>query len=62
MKTACTGRPSTPGEVEVGLEGVDLPAEGVAAHGHVDAAEGLLVRRAPSRIRSASMIMPAQEP
>src|SRR3954469_5105556 len=31
-----------PGEVEVALEGVDLSAEGVAAHGDVQAADGLL--------------------
>src|SRR4051794_14469330 len=32
--------------VEVGLEGVDLPAEGVAADDHVEAADRLLVRGA----------------
>ena len=49
MNTPCTGPPSHPGEVEVGLERVDLPAEGVAAHDHVDAADGLLARPRPSR-------------
>ena len=33
------------GDVEVGLEGVELVAEGVAPHGDVEAAEGLLPRR-----------------
>ena len=33
-------------EGDVGLEGVHLPAEGVAADRHVQAADGLLVRRA----------------
>src|SRR5215218_8152561 len=33
------------GHPHVALEGGHLPAEGVAPHGHVDAAEGLLVRR-----------------
>ena len=61
MKTACIGPPATPVDVDVGLEGVDLPAEGVAPHRHVDPAEGLLVRR-PSRTRSASRIIPAHEP
>ena len=32
-------------EVDVALEGVDLPAEGVAAHGDVEPADGLLVGR-----------------
>ena len=41
MKIACTGS-LEPGEVEVGLEGVDLASEGVAAHGDVEAAERLL--------------------
>ena len=43
MKTACTAPPSRPSKAIVGLEAVDLPAEGVAAHGDVEAADGLLV-------------------
>ena len=35
MNTACSGRVE-PADVEVGLEGVDLAAEGVAAHADVD--------------------------
>ena len=35
MNTACTG-PSSPSNVDVALERVDLPAEGVAPHGHID--------------------------
>ncbi len=50
-----------PGEVDVALEGVDLAAERVAAHRDVDAADGLLAG-APSSMRSASRIMPAQVP
>ena len=49
MNTACIGAVETPVELHVALEGVDLPAERVAAHGHVDAAEGLLVRRPVER-------------
>ena len=51
MKTACTGSP-TPGEGEVGLERLDLPAEGVAPHDDVepaDASAGRAGRRAPRR-------------
>src|SRR3954447_10040409 len=39
-------RVGQPGEGEIALEGVDLAAEGVAAHGDVESAEGLLVARA----------------
>ncbi len=42
MNTAWNGW-SEPVDVEVGLEGVDLATEGVAAHGEVDHAEGPLV-------------------
>ena len=45
MNTACTGS-SRPRDVEVALEGVHLAAEGVAAHGDVEPAEGLLARGA----------------
>ena len=38
-------RPVEQGDVEVRLERVELVAEGVAPHGHVEAAEGLLVRQ-----------------
>ena len=41
MNTAWNGVVEA-GDVEVGLEGVDLAAERVAAHGDVEAAEGLL--------------------
>ena len=44
MKTPSTGSPSTPVDVDRRLEGLVLPAEGVAADDHVDAAEGLLAR------------------
>ena len=44
MKTPSTGPPSTPVDVDGRLEGLVLPAEGVAAHDHVDAADGLLAR------------------
>ena len=44
MKTPSTGPPSTPCDVDRRLEGLVLPAEGVAAHDHVDAADGLLAR------------------
>ena len=47
-----------PVDVDVLLERVDLPAERVAAHRHVDAAEGLLIGEPPSSTRSASRIMP----
>ena len=43
MNTARNGPPGEVGEVEVGLERVDLAAEGVAAHGDVDGAEAALV-------------------
>ena len=43
MNTAWNGPPSSAGDGEVGLEGVDLAAEGVAAHGDVDGAEAALV-------------------
>ncbi len=42
MKVACTGAPPKPSTVELGLERVDLAAEGVALHDDVEAAEGLL--------------------
>ena len=50
-----------PVEVEVALERVDLAAEGVAPHGDVEPAEGLLAGGAVP-IRSASRIIPAQVP
>ena len=37
------GHPAHAGDVEVGFEGVDLAAEGVAAHGEVDDAEAALI-------------------
>ena len=61
MKTACTG-PSTPATCEVLLEGVDLAAEGVAAHRDVEPAEGLLAGDPALDGRSASRIIPAQVP
>ena len=61
MKTARTGVAVEPADVQVLLEGVDLPAEGVAPHGDVETAEGLWSGRA-SAMRSASMIIPAHEP
>ena len=42
MNTAWNGAESKPADVEVGLEGVDLAAERVAAHHDVEPAEGLL--------------------
>ena len=48
-------------ELQVGLEGVDLTTEGVAAHRHVDRTEVLRVRSV-SRISLARRIMPAQDP
>src|SRR5215831_8695158 len=50
-----------PGQGDVVLERVDLAAERVPADGHVDAAVGLLPAT-PSASRSASMIIPAQDP
>ena len=66
MNTAWTGPPLEARHVEVGLERVDLAAEGVAADGDVDGAEAALVGpavedlaaeqdHAPRRCRSAGM-------
>ncbi len=74
MKTACTGATPAlvgaevqPLEVQVGLEGLALPAESVAADGDVQSTERLLrgageVGGGVGDVRSASRIMPAQEP
>jgi hypothetical protein len=43
MNTAWNGRVEAVGDLEVGLEAVDLAAVGVAAHGHIDRAEAALV-------------------
>ncbi len=42
MNTACNGL-SKPVDVQIGLERVDLAAEGVATNADVDAAEAMLV-------------------
>jgi hypothetical protein len=60
MKTACSGD-LVAVDGEVGLEGVDLAAEGVAAHGDVDAPR-LRWSGRPSRTSRASRIIPAQVP
>ena len=60
MNTPRNGR-SSPASVEVGLEGVHLAAEGVAAHGDVDDAEQRWSRPIDDH-RRRSRIMPAQVP
>ena len=62
MNTARIGPPGTPVERQVRLERVDLPAERVAPHHHVQAAELLLVRPPVQDLVTASRIIPAHEP